>query len=324
MRRRQAGYVLAGSIGLARKTQKILHLLDRKPELTTAPQEHQSPQVIGPKLAVTRRSARRRRKEPGALVVANRLKFHPTSICQLSDKHVEASLLHDPVGSLDPVVTTGCNLQPEGSRPVSDCGCHGEEAKTRAERRVLGIALVLNAGMFVIEATSGWIAGSSALLADALDMLADALGYAIALAAVGRSELFKTRAALRSGLILAILGVSVIVETGRRAVLGSTPEGSTMLAVATLALIVNSAVLWMLARYRDGAVHLRASWIFTRADVIANVAIIFAALLMRITGSRVPDLVIGLAIGVYVVREALEIRSMASKKDLSQPAGGGP
>jgi cation diffusion facilitator family transporter len=207
---------------------------------------------------------------------------------------------------------------------VRDCECHSEDAKTRAERRVLGIALVLNAIMFVIEATAGWIAGSSALLADALDMLADALGYAIALAAVGRAELFKTRAALRSGLILAILGVAVIVETARRAIVGSAPEGLVMLAVATLALIVNSAVLRMLARYRDGAVHLRASWIFTRADVIANMAVIFAALLVRFTGSRVPDLVIGLAIGVYVVREALEIRSMASKSPLPQRASGGP
>ena len=87
-----------------------------------------------------------------------------------------------------------------------------------------------------------------------------------------------------------------------------------MLAVATLSLIVNTAVLRMLARYRRGDVHLRASWIFTRADVIANVAVILAGILVRWTQSSVPDLVVGLAIGVYVVREALEIRSLAASE----------
>jgi Co/Zn/Cd efflux system component len=69
----------------------------------------------------------------------------------------------------------------------------------------------------------------------------------------------------------------------------------------------------MLARYRQGEVHLRASWIFTRADVIANLAVILAALLVKVTQSRMPDIVIGLAIGIYVVREAIEIRTMASR-----------
>jgi Co/Zn/Cd efflux system component len=206
---------------------------------------------------------------------------------------------------------------------VSDCGCHSQEAKTRAERRVLFIALALNVAMFVIEAVAGWNASSSALLADALDMLADAFGYAIALFAIGRSIVFKVGAARVSGLMLGILGVSVIVETLRRAVVGSAPEGGMMLAVATLALIVNAIVLRMLARYRDGEVHLRASWIFTRADVIANAGVILAALLVRMTHSRFPDLIVGLAIGVYVVKEAFEIHTMASKQRLSPSAGSG-
>lgn len=197
---------------------------------------------------------------------------------------------------------------------MSDCGCHGTDGKTRAERRALGIALGLNVMMFLVGATAGWIAGSSALLADALDMLADAGAYGIALSAIGRSALFKTRAARASGLMLGILGVSVIVETLRRAVVGSAPEGAVMLAVATLSLIVNTAVLRMLARYRTGDVHLRASWTFTRADVIANLAVILAGFLVRWTQSSVPDLVVGLAIGAYVVREALEIRSLASSE----------
>lgn len=206
---------------------------------------------------------------------------------------------------------------------MSDCGCHSAEATTGAQQRALGIALALNASMFFVESTAGWFAGSTALLADALDMLADAVGYGIALFAIGRSVISKTRAAHTSALMLGILGVSVILETVRRAVVGSAPEGAVMLAVAMLSLIVNAVVLQMLARYRDGEVHLHAAWIFTRADVIANIGVILAAVLVRMTQSRIPDLVMGLAIGVYVVREALEIRSRASNGARSQVTGVG-
>jgi Co/Zn/Cd efflux system component len=149
-------------------------------------------------------------------------------------------------------------------------------------------------------------------------MLADAFGYGVALFAIGRSTILKARAAQVGGLMLGILGVSVMVEAMRRAVVSSAPEGAVMLVVAMLSLIVNATVLRMLARYREGDVHLRASWIFTRADLIANVAVILAALLVRATSSRMPDLVIGIAIGASVVREALEIRSIASKSLLRE------
>lgn len=80
-----------------------------------------------------------------------------------------------------------------------------------------------------------------------------------------------------------------------------------MFAVAALSLAVNATVLCMLRRYREGEVHLRASWIFTRADVIANVGVIVAGILVLLTDSRVPDLIIGCAIGLYVLKEAFEI-----------------
>jgi Co/Zn/Cd efflux system component len=93
----------------------------------------------------------------------------------------------------------------------------------------------------------------------------------------------------------------------RRVLTGGEPEGWIMFAVATLSLIVNATVLRLLSRYRHGEVHLRASWIFTRADVIANVGVILAGGLVLWTHSRIPDLVIGCAIGLYVLKEAGEI-----------------
>lgn len=190
---------------------------------------------------------------------------------------------------------------------MTGCGCEPTAVETRTQRRALWTALTLNAGMFVVEVTAGILIGSTALLADGLDMLSDATVYAIALAAIGRSRRFKVNAASLSGVMLLILGLGVIFEVIHRLSAGQAPEGAWMMVISVPALAVNVVVLRLLARQRDGEVHLRAAWIFTRADVVANVAVILSGLAVMLTGVRYFDLVVGAAIGLYVVREALEI-----------------
>jgi Co/Zn/Cd efflux system component len=190
---------------------------------------------------------------------------------------------------------------------MSDCGCKLSSADTAEQRRTISIALALNATMFVVGTVAALVADSTGLLADALDMLADSSVYAIALLAIGRSIAFKSRGARVSGGLLAILGLGVVIESVRRAVMGAEPEGWIIVGIATMSLLVNATVLRMLAKYRDGEVHLRASWIFTRADVIANLGVIVAGLLVLGIGAPWPDFVIGAGIGLYVIREAVEI-----------------
>lgn len=190
---------------------------------------------------------------------------------------------------------------------MSDFGCEAPEVKTDQERRVLRIALGLNAAMAVIGGLAGWIAQSTGLLADALDMLSDATAYAIALLAIGRSALFKIRAATLSGGILLVLGLGVLFEVGRRLIYGAEPLSEWMIGTAILSLVVNLTVLRLLAPMRSGEVHLRATWLFTRADVVANLGVIFAGLLILWLGVPYPDYVIGTLIGLYVVKEAVEI-----------------
>jgi cation diffusion facilitator family transporter len=202
---------------------------------------------------------------------------------------------------------------------MSDCGCQ-HEARNAMERRVLWIALGLNAAMAVIGSVAGWIAQSTGLLADALDMLSDATAYAIGLAAIGRAARFKVNAAFISGSVLLLLGIGVLVEVGRRAFYGSVPEGSWMIGISLLSLAVNVTVLRMLAPLRSGGIHLRASWIFTRADVVANVGVIASGVLVAWLHSRIPDLVIGTLIGLYVIKEAFEI--LRESKEARREAAG--
>ncbi len=181
------------------------------------------------------------------------------------------------------------------------------ETDIGGQRRILTIALTLNTIMFVVGLVAGLIGQSSGLIADSLDMLADAAGYVIALAAIERSAGFKTNSALFSGSALLILGVGVLMDVVRRMIVGSEPMSYLMIGAAALSLAVNGGVLRMLNRFRDGEIHLRAAFIDTRVDVVVNLAVILAGIIVLVTGYRYVDLVVGAAIGVYVIKEALEL-----------------
>jgi cation diffusion facilitator family transporter len=161
--------------------------------------------------------------------------------------------------------------------------------------------------MFVVEVASGWLAHSTGLVADGLDMLTDASAYAIALVAIGRSQAFKAKAATLSGALLLLVGIGLLIEIAWLAYSGSEPAGAWMMAVALVALAVNIIVLRLLARHRSDEVHLRAAWIFTRADVVANAAVIVSGAAVIATGIRFFDLLVGAGIGLYVIKEAFEI-----------------
>lgn len=190
---------------------------------------------------------------------------------------------------------------------MTDCGCGPTAAETREQRKTLKIALALNAVMFIAEVSAGLLANSAGLIADGLDMLADASAYGIGLAAVSQGERFKANAATLSGSLLLILGVGVLLDVARRLISGEPPEGYVMIVVAAIALAVNATVLKLLSKHRDEGVHLRATWIFTRADVVANIAVILSGVAVLVSGFRYIDLIVGGGIGLYVIREALEI-----------------
>jgi len=182
------------------------------------------------------------------------------------------------------------------------------------ERATLRVALVLNAAMFVVGMTAGLWAQSTGLMADALDMLADASAYAIALMAATRGPAFKRNAARWSGILLVFLGAGILLDVLRRGLMGSEPNGLAMMAYSIASLAVNSMVLRMLAQFRHGEIHLRATWIFTRVDVLANLGVFSAGVLVWLTGLWVLDLLAGFAIGSYVAKESVEILREAKQE----------
>jgi len=175
------------------------------------------------------------------------------------------------------------------------------------ERRTLWLVLLLNALMFVVEFSAGWIARSTGLIADSLDMFADATVYGVSLYAVGRALVQQQRAARLAGVLQLVLALAALAEVARHFLLGKEPVSSLMLLFAGLALLVNILCLWLLARYQAAGVHLQASWIFTSNDVLANLGVILAAVLVAWTGSAYPDLIVGLIIALIVLIGATRI-----------------
>lgn len=194
------------------------------------------------------------------------------------------------------------NKVPESQIPKKDSPISEHE-----QARVLWILLGINALMFVVEFISGWVFDSTGLIADSIDMFADAAVYGLSLLAVGKAAHYKLRTAHISGWFQMVLAMSALFEVGRRTIFGSDPDPPYMIGVAIIALIANVFCLWLIAKHRDKGAHMKASWIFSTNDVIANLGVIVAGILVGFTNSRYPDLVIGMIIGIVVLIGSIRI-----------------
>ena len=182
-----------------------------------------------------------------------------------------------------------------------------QKKDTDLETKTLKILLAINFGMFLFEIVFGAISESTGLIADSLDMLADSLVYGISLFAVSKVSQVKNKAAFTSGIFQIALALGCFFEVVRRFVFGSNPISSYIIIISSISLIANVTCLFLIYKHKDGGAHMKASWIFSANDVIANVGVIIAGALVALTGSRYPDLVIGMIIAFVVFRGALQI-----------------
>jgi len=165
-------------------------------------------------------------------------------------------------------------------------------------RRVLWVALGANLAMFFVELSASAYSGSSSLAADALDFLGDSANYAASLGALALGGLWVSRVAFVKGLAMFCFGVGVLAYAAWRATLGVPPEPVTMGVVALAALGVNFGVAILLYGFRKGDANMRSVWLCTRNDVIANIAVVVAALGVFGTGSLWPDFAVAAALAV--------------------------
>jgi Co/Zn/Cd efflux system component len=178
------------------------------------------------------------------------------------------------------------------------------------------VALVLNAAMFLVELVSGVAAGSSSLLADAVDFAGDASNYALSLGALVLVPAWRPRVAFFKGLSMGAYGVLVLAITAWHAQRGTLPEATTMGAVAGLALAVNVGVAVSLYRYRAGDADMRSVWLCSRNDAIGNVAVLLAAAGVLGSGSGWPDWVVAALLASLALTSSVSIVRQARREIL--------
>ena len=176
------------------------------------------------------------------------------------------------------------------------------------QRKLLWTVLLINFGFFIIEVTTGFVSRSMGLVADSLDMLADSIVYGLSLFAVGSTIAFKKRIAKASGYFQIILAVLGFIEVIRRFVgIDTLPGFETMIVVSTFALVGNGICLYLLQKSKSQEAHMKASMIFTSNDVIINIGVITAGILVHLLDSNKPDLIIGAIVFVLVIQGAFRI-----------------
>jgi Co/Zn/Cd efflux system component len=196
-------------------------------------------------------------------------------------------------------------------------GCCGgsqndtEKLRDAAWRRVLWIALAVNALMFGVEIVAGVTAGSASLKADALDFLGDAANYAISLGVAGMALAWRARAAMTKGVSILLFGLWVLGNSIWMAAQGVVPAAETMGIVGVIALVANLACATMLWRHREGDANRRSVWICSRNDAIGNIAVVAAGLGVFGTGTGWPDIavaaimaILALSGGWQIIRQA--------------------
>jgi Co/Zn/Cd efflux system component len=211
-------------------------------------------------------------------------------------------------GDVDRIERSIAELKLGSKKVRTEQADRSEITEQRSQRTLLWTVLAVNFSFFVIEMTAGVRSESMGLVADSLDMLADAFVYGISLFAVGGTVTRKKSIAKVAGYFqigLAVVGFSEVVR--RFIGVEEMPDFSTMIVVSILALAANVFCLFLLQKSKSEDAHMQASAIFTSNDVIINLGVIVAGILVSWLGSNKPDLVIGAIVFVVVIRGALKI-----------------
>lgn len=200
---------------------------------------------------------------------------------------------------------------------MSDCCIDKSCAVERLRERqiwTLRIVLLVNASMFLVEISAGWIAGSTALLADSLDMLGDALVYGFSLYVVALGPVWKARAALMKAVVMAAFGLSVLAQAVYKMIFPELPAYLTMGGIGALALGANAFCFMLLWRHRGEDLNMDSVWLCSRNDLFANSGVLFAAWAVWYAASPWPDILVGLLICALFLHSAWHVIRLLSPR----------
>ncbi len=195
---------------------------------------------------------------------------------------------------------------------MKDC-CEVRIDVPERQRRVLQVVLWINVAMFLAELVAGVLASSTALLADSVDMLGDAIVYGFSLYVLARGAVWQARVALLKGLIMVAFGVGVLVQVVVKVLEGLVPSAGVMGGIGVLALAANGVCLALLWRHRTDDINMRSAWVCSLNDVAGNGGVLIAGAAVAFTGSGWPDIIVGLLIAVMFAASAVSVIRSATR-----------
>lgn len=216
-------------------------------------------------------------------------------------------------GEIDQIETSVIEMNLGGKKISTEPADHTAFKENANQKKLLWFVLAINFAFFVIEMTTGLVSKSMGLVADSLDMLADSFVYGISLLAVGSTMIRKKRIAKIAGYFQITLAIVGFVEVLRRFFgAEALPDFTTMIVVSIFALMANGICLYLLQKSKSKEeAHMKASMIFTSNDVIINLGVIIAGILVNWLSSNKPDLIIGTIVFVLVIQGAFRILKLS-------------
>ena len=182
-----------------------------------------------------------------------------------------------------------------------------DSRQSQSLKKIFWIVLLINLGMFLVEAVSAFSSHSNALLADSLDMLGDAFVYGLSLLVLSRSHVTKAKASLAKGIIMTLLGFFVLGQVVYKIIHPIVPVAETITFISLIALVANLVCLFLLTRYKKTDLNTKSAWTCSRNDVVANVGVMIAGLLVGYFNSMWPDLIVGFAIASIVLYSSIDV-----------------
>jgi Co/Zn/Cd efflux system component len=197
---------------------------------------------------------------------------------------------------------------------MSDCcqnkACELSELR-KQQSKVLWTVLLINSVMFVVEFLAGIKSASLSLTGDSLDMLGDALVYASSLYVINKGNKAQAKSALLKGSIMFLSAVAVFARASYQLFADIAPEVKVMSVVGFIALVANLVCLFLLTRHRKDNINMSSVWLCSRNDIIANTSVLAAAGLVLLTGSKLPDLIVGLLLTFVFAQSAGKVLSQS-------------
>lgn len=193
---------------------------------------------------------------------------------------------------------------------MADCcenkSCAIEAMKVK-QSKTLKIVLLINLSLFVLTVTYGFIAHSASLLTESLDDLGDAITYALSLYVVYKSNHAKAKVALFKGLLILVGALFVLSQVIFHIIYKTVPVFEAMGIVAFIALIANLVCLMLLTKHKEQDINMSSVWECSKNDIVTNIAIIVAAVIVGVTNVGWADVVLGFVLSALLIKSSIKV-----------------